>query len=62
MRAADNDSQRVLLTALSDQRNSYRRWMRPTDIIQQSKIERSNYKPVTFAELFKKLIRHVSKR
>jgi len=59
MRAADNDSQHVILKALTDQGNSYRCRMKPADIIQQNlfeRHERTPNKPVKLGALFKKLV------
>jgi hypothetical protein len=43
------DAHTVLLNALADKENSYRRWMRPADIIAQNMNERPKPKPVAFA-------------
>jgi hypothetical protein len=46
------DAHAVLLNALADKENSYRRWMRPADIIAQNMNERPKPKPVAFASGF----------
>ena len=55
------DAHAVLLNALADKENSYRRWMRPADIIAQNMSERPKPKPVAlspgFAELLWKFVR-----
>lgn len=51
------ESHQVLLKALTGDENSYRRWMRPADIIQQSMDERRARKPVTLATLLQKFWR-----
>jgi hypothetical protein len=64
--AKHNDAHSVLLNALADKENSYRRWMRPADIIAQNMSERPKPKPVAlspgFAELLWKLVRREFKR
>lgn len=47
-------SHRVLWHALTDHSNTYRQRMRPADIIQQSKIERSDSQPMRLAEWLRK--------
>jgi hypothetical protein len=61
MSVAENESQRVLLAALRDEPIGYRLRMRPADIIEQSLMERSNRKPITLADLLRKLVRLKSK-
>jgi hypothetical protein len=60
------DAHAVLLNALADKENSYRRWMRPADIIAQNMSERPKPKPVAlspgFAELLWKFVRREFKR
>jgi hypothetical protein len=60
------DAHDVLLNALADKENSYRRWMRPADIIARNMSERPKPKPVTlspgFAELLWKFVRREFKR
>jgi hypothetical protein len=60
------DAHAVLLNALADKENSYRRWMRPADIIAQNMSERPKPKPVArspgFAELLWKFLRREFKR
>ena len=43
--AKRKDAHAVLLNALADKENSYRRWMRPADIIAQNINERPKPKP-----------------
>ena len=63
--ARHNDAHAVLLNALADKENSYRRWMRPADIIAQNMSERRP-KPVApfpgFAETLWKFVRREFKR
>jgi hypothetical protein len=65
-RAKPADAHAVLLNALADKENSYRRWMRPADIIAQNMSERPGPNPVAvtpgFAELFWKFLRREFKR
>jgi hypothetical protein len=66
MLAEKDDSRRVLIKALTAQQNSYRRWMRPTDIIEQSMIEpnliEQRYtKPAIASNLFQHLVWLLSK-
>jgi len=61
MRATDDDSHRVLLKALREPQDNYRRWMRPADIIEQSMMEQRHKKPIEFADLLQKLGRYFSK-
>jgi hypothetical protein len=60
------DAHAVLLNALADKENRYRRWMRPADIIAQNMSERPKPKPVAlspgFAELLWKFVRREFKR
>ncbi|HEY1979921.1 MAG TPA: hypothetical protein VGH13_07525 [Xanthobacteraceae bacterium] len=60
------DAHDMLLNALADKENSYRRWMRPADIIAQNMSERPKPKPVAlfagFAELLGSFVRHEFKR
>jgi hypothetical protein len=60
------DPHAVLLNALADKENSYRRWMRPADIIAQNMSERPKPKPVAlsagFAELLWNFVRREFKR
>jgi hypothetical protein len=51
------ESHRVLLKALAGEENSYRRWIRPADIIQQSMDERRVRKPTKLAALLQRLRR-----
>ena len=64
--ARHNDAHAVLLNALADKENSYRRWMRPADIIAQNMSERRQPKLVAlspgFAELLWKFLRREFKR
>jgi hypothetical protein len=59
--AKHDDAHAVLLNALADKENSYRRWMRPTDIIAQNMSERPKPKPVApspgFAAVLWKFLR-----
>jgi hypothetical protein len=57
MVAANDQSQRVLLRALSEQDIGYRRWMRPADIIRQSSLERHPRKRSSLGRLLTKLLR-----
>jgi len=60
------DAHAVLLNALADKENSYRRWMRPADIIAQNMSERPKPKPVApspgLAELLWEFVRREFKR
>ena len=47
--AKRRDAHAVLLDALTDKENSYRRWMRPADIIAQNMSERPKSKPVVLS-------------
>jgi hypothetical protein len=47
--AKHNDAHAVLLNALADKENSYRRWMRPADIIAQNMSERPKPKRVVLS-------------
>ena len=64
--AKQSDAHAVLLNALAGKENSYRRWMRPADIIAQNTSERPKPKPVAlspgFAELLWKFVRREFKR
>ncbi|MGA2892950.1 MAG: hypothetical protein ABSE22_08770 [Xanthobacteraceae bacterium] len=55
MLATNDKSHRVLLKALSGQENGYRRWMRPADIIQQSRVEQPRKTVIGFAGWLQKL-------
>jgi hypothetical protein len=65
-RAKPADAHVVLLNALADKENSYRRWMRPADIIAQNMGERPKPKLVArspgLAELFWNFLRREFKR
>ena len=61
MRATNEDTREVLLRALTDHRESYRRWMGPADIIQQTAMERRAEKPSRVGKLLQKLLRPKSK-
>lgn len=57
MFTTNDQSQRVLLRALSGHENGYRRWMRPADIIQQSADERRPRKRSGLGALLQKFLR-----
>jgi hypothetical protein len=64
--AKRKDAHAVLINALADKENSYRRWMRPADIMAQNMSERPKPKPVAlspgFAELLWNFLRREFKR
>jgi hypothetical protein len=61
MSVAENESRRVLMATLKDEPIGYRLRMRPAGIIEQSLMERPKRKPITLADLPRKLVRLKSK-
>jgi len=53
MRATNGDTREIILRALTDHGNSYQRWMRPADIIQQTAMARRSKKPNRLASLLR---------
>lgn len=61
MRTISDDPHRLLLRALREPSDNYRRGTRPADIIVQSMSERDAKKPIRLADLPRKLRRRRSK-
>src|SRR5208282_3689619 len=61
MLAKNNNPHQLLQRALTEPPDTYRRWIRPADIIEQSLIEQHKNKPLRLADLLRKLARLKSK-